>query len=45
MKVANKWQLQSQRPVNGERAHDCAVEQEAKAIGLLTIDLLEVVTA
>lgn len=44
MKVAKIRKLQSKSGVDRERAHGSVIEQEAKAVRFLAVELLEVVT-
>ncbi|TKY44698.1 hypothetical protein E2542_SST30976 [Spatholobus suberectus] len=45
LKGAKSWKLQSKCPVDGERAQVSVIEQEAKAVWLLAVELPEVATA
>ena len=45
LKGAKCWQLQSKCSVDGKRAHGSVIEQDAKAVWLLAVELLEFATA
>ncbi|KAJ1384311.1 hypothetical protein SESBI_42658 [Sesbania bispinosa] len=44
LKGTKSWQLQSKCPVDGERTQGGVIKQEAKAVWLLAVELLEIAT-
>ena len=45
MKTAKRWKLESESPVERERAQCCIIKQKTKAVRHLAVELAETITA